>query len=266
MNQAFDAIAKGYDLSFTFSEIGTLQREIVRNYLESSILKESKLNILELNSGTGADAIWLAKYGHRVLATDISEKMLDIIKQKIESEGFSSQVQTINVDIARIQDYHFNEIYDLIFSNFGGMNCIQQNELRQFPEAISKLLQDNGRIILVVMSKYCIWESFYFLFKFNLKNAFRRYSDGGATANLNGLDLRTYYYTPKQIKKMFSKFFNVVAIKPVGFAIPPSYLEKFFSTKRKTLKLLERIERYFSNKSFVANFSDHYLIDLQVKK
>ena len=266
MNQAFDLIAEGYDLSFTFSEIGKLQREIVHNYLKGSIPKERKLNILELNSGTGADALWFAEYGHKVLVTDISEKMLDIVNQKIESKNLSSQVQTSNVDIAKIQIYHFSDKYDLIFSNFGGVNCIQQNELRQLPETIRKLLKDNGRIILVVMSKHCIWESLYFLLKFNLKNAFRRYSEDGVTANLNGLNLKTYYYTPKQIKNMFSKFFDLVAIKPVGFVIPPSYLEKFFVTKKKTLSLLGRIEKYFSDNSFVANFSDHYLIDLQVKK
>jgi len=65
---------------------------------------------------------------------------------------------------------------------------------------------------------------------------------------------------------MFSNFFDLVAITPVGFVIPPSYLEKFFVTKKKTLSLLGRIEKYFSDNSFAANFSDHYLIDLQVKK
>jgi len=266
MNQAFDAIAEGYDLSFTFTQIGKFQREIVRKYLQSSLLGKKKLNILELNSGTGADAIWLARDGHKVMATDISEKMLEIVNQKIESEKLNSQIQTMNVDITQINDYHFNEKYDLIFSNFGGMNCIQKEEMRKLPEAMTKLLKEKGRIVLVIMSKYCIWETIYFLLKFNLKNAFRRYSDDGAKAKLNGFDLKTYYYTPKQIKNMFSKFFDVAAIKPVGFTISPSYLEKFFAKKRRTLNFLERGERFFADTTLAAKFSDHFLIDLQVKK
>ena len=266
MNQAFDAIAEGYDLSFTFTEIGKLQREVVRKYLQSSILGKKKLNILELNSGTGVDAIWLAKDGHRVLATDISGKMLEIINQKVESEKLNSQIQTMNVDITQFKDYHFNERYDFVFSNFGGLNCIGQEDMRKLPEVISHLLELNGRIILVVMSKYCIWETIYFLMKFNFKNAFRRYSDVGATAQLNGSDLRTYYYTPKKVKDMFKTYFDVIAIKPVGFAIPPSYLEKFFTTKKSTLNFLERVERLFADTTLAAKFSDHFLIDLQVKR
>lgn len=266
MNQAFDAIAKGYDLSFTFTEIGKLQRDIVHNYLTSSILSEKKLNVLELNGGTGADAIWLAKQGHRVMATDISEKMLEIIKQKVESEDLSLQIQTMNVDITKIQDYHFGQRYDFVFSNFGGLNCIEQEDMRKVPEAMSNLLEVDGRIILVIMSKYCIWESIYFLLKFNFKDAFRRYSEEGTMAQLNGLDLMIYYYTPKQIKNIFKKYFDVISIKPVGFAIPPSYLEKFFATKRRALNFLERVERLFTNTIFAAKFSDHFLIDLQVKK
>ena len=266
MNQAFDAIAEGYDLSFTYTQIGKLQREIVRKYLLSSILGKKKLNILELNSGTGADAIWLAKNGHRVMATDISEKMIEIINQKIESEGLNSQIRTMNLDIAQINDYHFKERYDFVFSNFGGLNCIRQENIRELPEAIRNLLEINGRIILVIMSKYCIWETIYFWLKFNFKNAFRRFSDEGTTAKLNESDLKTYYYTPKQLKDMFKTYFDVIAIKPVGFAIPPSYLEKFFATKKRALKFLTKVERLFTNTIFAAKFSDHFLIDLQVKK
>jgi len=266
MNQAFDAIAEGYDLSFTFTQIGKLQREIVHKYLESSLPDKKKLNVLELNSGTGVDAIWLAKNGHRVMATDISEKMLEIINQKIESEGLNSQIQTMNLDIAQINDYHLNERYDFVFSNFGGLNCIRQEKMRVLPEAIRSLLEINGRIILVIMSKFCIWETIYFLMKFNFNNAFRRYSDEGTTAKLNGSDLNTYYYTPKQIRDIFKTYFDVIAIKSVGFAIPPSYLEKFFANKKRALNFLEKVERLLANNIFTAKFSDHFLIDLQVKK
>ena len=266
MNQAFDAIAEGYDLSFTFTQIGKFQREIVRKYLQSSLLGKKKLNILELNSGTGADAIWLAKNGHKVMATDISEKMLEIMNQKIESEKLNSQIQTMNVDITQINDYHFNERYDFVFSNFGGLNCVQQDDMRKLPEVIRNLLELNGRIVLVIMSKYCIWETIYFLMKFNFNNAFRRYSDEGTTAKLNESDLKTYYYTPKKIRDIFKEYFDVIAIKPVGIAIPPSYLEKFFATKRRALNFLAKIERLFENNIFTAKFSDHFLIDLQVKK
>lgn len=266
MQHAFDTIATGYDASFTHSLIGTAQREIVLRYLEKSLLQQVKLNILELNSGTGEDALWFAKIGHKVLATDISEKMIGIIKEKIDVIDLSSQIQTMKLDIREIQKTNFEERFDLIFSNFGGMNCISLNEMKSLPDALTKLLKPNGRLIMVIMPKYCFWETKYFLLKFNLKKAFRRYSDNGTTAKLNGKELKTFYYIPDQIKKIFKKYFNVITVKPVGFFIPPSYLEKFFESKKRIFNLLKGSENLITNQSYLAGFSDHYLIDFQVKE
>jgi hypothetical protein len=115
------------------------------------------------------------------------------------------------------------------------------------------------------MPRYCLWETSYFLIKLNFKKAFRRYSNG-TIAKLNELEFRTFYYTPNQMKKIFAKYFDVVNINPVGFFIPPSYLEKFFAPKVKTFNFLRKMENFFSNQSILAGFSDHFLIDLQVKK
>ncbi len=102
MQQAFDTVAQSYDASFTHSVIGIAQRDVVWSYLESSLSSSDKLNILELNCGTGEDALWFAKKGHKVLATDISEKMLGITQEKIHEANLLSRVQTMQIDIRKI--------------------------------------------------------------------------------------------------------------------------------------------------------------------
>ncbi|MGB5287016.1 MAG: methyltransferase domain-containing protein [Ignavibacteriaceae bacterium] len=266
MHQAFDTIASGYDASFTYSLIGMAQREIVWRYLKHSFGNKKALNILELNSGTGEDALWFTKEGHKVLATDISEKMIGIIGEKIDDSDLSSHIRIMKLDIREIESVKFEEKFDLIFSNFGGMNCISPEEINGLPAVLSRLLMPKGRLIMVIMPKYCIWETKYFLLKLNPKKAFRRYADTGTIAKLSGQEFNTSYYNPAQIKKMFDKYFNVIASKPVGFFIPPSYLEKFFESKRKTFNILKKLEDLITNLSYLASFSDHYLIDFQVKE
>ncbi|MCU0332917.1 MAG: class I SAM-dependent methyltransferase [Ignavibacteriaceae bacterium] len=265
MRQAFDTVAQSYDASFTHSVIGTAQRNVVWSYLERALSSNDELNILELNCGTGEDALWFGRKGHRLLATDISDEMLTITRMKIENAGLASHVETLKIDINKIEQLEVKEKFDLIFSNFGGMNCISAIEMRQIPSALSRLLNANGRLIMIIMPRYCLWETSYFLIKLNFKKAFRRYSNG-TIAKLNELEFRTYYYTPNQMKKIFAKYFDVVNINPVGFFIPPSYLEKFFAPKVKTFNFLRKMENFFSNQSILAGFSDHFLIDLQVKK
>ena len=265
MQQAFDTIAGSYDASFTNSIIGIAQREIVWKYLEKSLSQQKKMNILELNSGTGEDALRFANKGHKVLATDISEKMLEIIQEKIYESDLSSQIQVQHLDINEIEKVNFEEPFNLVFSNFGGMNCIALEQLNKLPDVIKKILRPNGRLIMTIMPKYCLWETLYFLSKLNFKSSFRRYSDNGCTATLNDLELRTFYYSPGQIKRIFEKYFDVIAVKPVGFFVPPSYLKKFFSTRKKAFSFIQRSENLITNQSHFAGFSDHFLIDLHVK-
>jgi len=266
MQQAFDTVAQSYDASFTHSVIGIAQRNVVWSYLESALSPNDELKILELNCGTGEDALWFAKKGHKVLATDISEKMLEITQDKIHETNLLSRVQTMKIDIRKIERGRLKEKFDLVFSNFGGMNCISSNEMKKFRTEIKEFLKPAGRFTMVIMPKFCLWETIYFLMKFNFSKAFRRFSDNGTIVKLNGNEMRAFYFSPGKIKKLFGHNFEVVAVKTIGFFIPPSYLENLFSSKAKLFSVLEKLESAVTKFSFLAGFSDHYLIELQVKE
>ena len=82
MDPAFDSLAVEYDDTFTQSWIGRQQRFAVWRFLEKHIQGKREKTILELNCGTGEDACMLAKKGHHVLATDVSERMLEQTRLK----------------------------------------------------------------------------------------------------------------------------------------------------------------------------------------
>src|SRR5665213_4207122 len=67
---AFTKQSRVFDSLFADNSIIQYKRKRVRDKLEEYLLPSS--HILELNSGTGEDAIWLAEKGHRVHATDLS--------------------------------------------------------------------------------------------------------------------------------------------------------------------------------------------------
>jgi ubiquinone/menaquinone biosynthesis C-methylase UbiE len=263
MYSAFDSVAIDYDAKFTQTKIGGVQRKIVWTYLNKILEGKSNLKILELNCGTGEDAVWLAKKGHNVLATDISEEMLHITEQKALHNQLSDRIETRKIDLTKIEKSDLNENFDLIFSNFGGINCIPYESLYDLPNTLIKLIKPSGRLIMVIMPTFCLWEIFYFALKLNFKKAFRRSSTKGVRTKINEMVLLANYYTPVTIKRIFRKKFISIAVKPVGFFIPPSYLEKFFSSKDKAFKLLCRLESSISNSSILANYSDHFLIDFE---
>ena len=80
---AFNNIAGQYDARDNQNPILQWMRGLVRKIYLKYIPTGSK--ILELNAGTGVDAVFLAENGFKVHATDISEEMINIIHAKVKS-------------------------------------------------------------------------------------------------------------------------------------------------------------------------------------
>ena len=166
--QNFDTYAQSYDNHFTNSLIGKAQRLQVYQKLLLLIGLHNK-SVLEINCGTGADALWLAKQAATVLATDISQGMIDVAKNKTSTNA---------VDFRQLPAQNISALapnrYNIIFSNFGGLNCLTKKELTLFFNSAAKKLTENGKMSLVIMPKNTIWEQLYFLLKLDFKAAFRR--------------------------------------------------------------------------------------------
>ena len=261
MASDFDHIANNYDQEFTSSPIGKGQRDLVFKSLANCIEVDKRTKILEINCGTGEDALHFGNLGADVIASDISEKMVSVADKKT---AHLPNVSCISLDINNLSGFEPQKKFDLIFSNFGGLNCLSENELRIFFKSASQKLTDEGLLALVIMPNFCLWETFYFATKLQFSNAFRRRSKSGVMANIDGEEIRTYYYSPSQIIE-FANEFTMLKTAPIGFYTPPSYLNNFFQKKPKTIKKLINRDKKGLNKAFLSSFSDHFLICLQKK-
>ena len=161
---AFSAQAKKFDQIYSKNKIIEYKRERVRSHLKKFINPGDF--ILELNSGTGEDAIWLANQNCKVHATDISEQMIQVMKQKIESGGWQNLINYEICSFTALENLQQKGPFDLIFSNFAGLNCT--GDLDKVLASFSTLLKPNGIVTLVILPQFCLWE-FLLIFKENLK-------------------------------------------------------------------------------------------------
>jgi SAM-dependent methyltransferase len=256
----FDAIATEYDATFTDTAVGRMQREIVRSVTRPFL---SGGLALELNCGTGADAVWLASQGYRVLATDISPAMTAITRQKADLAGYNDAISVQTAGIHEISTRPPGESFDLIFSNFGGLNCVPPEDLAQLGQSLPKLLQPGGCLIAVVMGRFCWWETVYFLLKARPGAAFRRLSRKPVPARLDdSTTVDTWYYSPRQLKSMLTNT-NLpnytTTLHPIGCFLPPSYLNPFFEKRPRLLNFLFKLEQHY-RASCWAFCADHYLL------
>lgn len=259
----FDATAQGYDAEFTHTQTGKYQRFQVWKQLRGLVLAKRK--VIEMNCGTGEDALFFANEKAMVTATDISQEMLNVAKEKAEKIG-SQEISFVKWDLSQDFPLSLNEKFDIAFSNFGGWNCLSTGEIEKLGKNLHEILGENGQLFVVIMPSFCVWESIYFLLKGDIKKAFRRRNRLGVSARLNDNQyVTTFYFSPRTIKKLLSPYFLVEKIRPIGFFLPPSYLDNAFKKMPFVLSFLFFAEKCVSFMPFFAYFSDHYVMVLRRK-
>lgn len=260
---SFDAAAASYDNDFSLSEIGLRQRDRVYYWLnESNLLKASKKRkkIFELNCGTGFDAEMFSKMGYEVTATDASAEMIKVAKAK-------------NIKGAQFYQRRFDEISmdenvsnsDFVFSNFGGLNCLNDKELQSFITDLGAKQNKGNMLAMVIMPKFCITEDIYLFLKGRFSQLLRRSRATYADVIVEGESIRTYYHSPTRVKSMLLGAYNITLVKPIAHFLPPSYLEPFFKNNKWLLRYLNFMEITFGAFSFLASNADHYIIIAEKK-
>jgi ubiquinone/menaquinone biosynthesis C-methylase UbiE len=177
----FDTLAESYDQLFTDSLIGRAQRNVVWQALTESFTLGS--HILEMNCGTGEDAIFLSRKGISVFACDASQGMVEVARGRVLKED-PNLVQVELLLIEQLSLLKPQHPFDGAFSNFSGLNCVA--DLHETARQLSTLLAPGAPLLICLSTRFCVFEIIWFLFRGNLKNAFRRTS-GQATARVGGL-------------------------------------------------------------------------------
>ncbi len=249
----FDHAAASYDMEFTHTRIGRHQRNRVWDYLDTI---PKGLRILEINCGTGEDAGYLATKGHTVLATDVSESMLTQAKAKNKNANITFQKLDLRGPILDVPKTSF----DLVFSNFGGLNCLSAKELQNCLQSLDRVLAPGGQMILVIMPKASLVEKGYRKWKGQSKHYTQRFMKEGLSVQVNGKPVQTYFYSPEEIQEAVPNY-AVKSCIPTGFL--PSYFEQSIDKHAWLFSVVFKIEGVISRSRLFSRFADHFLIHLQ---
>lgn len=250
-----------FDDIYAGNTIIQYKRQRVRAHVQRYVAPGRSL--LELNSGTGEDAIWFAQQGHRVHATDISEGMQQVLNRKIKAASLENRITAERCSFTQLETLKDKGPYDLIFSNFAGLNCTDR--LEKVLDSLPVLLKPNGLVTLVILPPYCLWENLL-LFKGKFKTAFRRFfSRNGVNARVEGEKFKCWYYPPSFIKKRTATQFNVLSVEGLCTLVPPSYIEDFAEKHPVLYKWLTKKEERYKSSWPWRSIGDYYIITLQKK-
>jgi SAM-dependent methyltransferase len=225
-------------------------------YHHVSKLIDKPCRILELNAGTGIDALHFAHQGHRVLATDVSRGMIEQIERKANQHNLLA-FRRLSYD--RLDQLNGQQ-FDFVFSNFGGLNCI--DDLSKVTKNIKGILSPGGYVTWVIMPPVCLWEVFT-LFKGN-RNALRRFRRGGVTAHLEGERFRIWYHSLSRIKSAFGAEYKLVALEGLAALTPPPAAADFPGKHPMLYRALQRADSVVRNFFPFNRWADHLVVSFQL--
>jgi ubiquinone/menaquinone biosynthesis C-methylase UbiE len=251
---AFDAQASTYDSRFTATAIGAAMRRAV--WARCAVRFAPGCRVLELNCGTGEDALWLVHRGVRVLATDVSPGMLQVAQEKLAAASGAALAQFRQLAWEDLDTFEEGP-FDGVLSNFGGLNCV--GDIEGAARALAAKLRPGAAVLLCVMGPVVPWEWLWFLTRADPARAFRRLRRAGT--RWSGITVR--YPSIAKMRRAFAPQFRVLRVSAIGSLLPPPYTEKWTGRFPRALAALDRMERRIETWWPLPALADHYLMELE---
>lgn len=257
VNEAFSAQAPLFDNIQRSNPMLEWMRSVVHRHMAEYVRPGQSL--LDINAGTGIDALHFAEAGLRVHAMDIAEGMVSEIQKKIPQyslQGTVTAEQRSFTDAGGLAPKQF----DHVFSNFGGLNCIP--DLRTVSDQLRMIITPGGLVTMVIMPRICPWELLHLL-RGNTTIALRRFRKNGVTAHIEGHYFTTYYHSVADIISAFGSDFSVQNIRGVASCSPPPYMEKFPKKYPHVYTFLQSCDEQFSAYPPFNRWADQCIITLK---
>ena len=254
----FDSTAATYDRQFDENPITHELRAMVGKTLLQNFIRGN--HILELNCGTGTDAVFLAQNGIQITALDASAAMIAEAEKKIRAQNLYS---FINLRTLRLEDLHQLEPqqYDGCFSNFGGLNCVRN--LSEVLEVISHLLPLGTTMIVGILNKISIWEITSFIMRGKFRLAFRRLQTKAIPVKVGHGTVDVWYYSPKEFARLAQPWFDLEQTFGLNILSPNPSSKKFYTRFPRLTRILSSCDDVIRNLFPFNALGDHFVTVLR---
>lgn len=255
---AFDAMAADYDDLFTFSMVGRAQRDVVWNRAARTFAAGDR--VLELNCGTGEDAMFLARSGVQVTACDASGKMIEYAQARKALEAPDASIEFHLLATEELYMLPQQPVFDGVFSNFSGLNCVA--DLRDLSHELAARLRTGAKLLMCLSTRFCLWETLHYAARLNFRKAARRWR-GVSTAHFDQHSFPIYYPTIRSLRRSFEPDFELRSVTGVGITTPPSYLEGWIVKHPHLLAAMKGFDKAVCDLPLFRIIGDHMLLTLE---
>jgi ubiquinone/menaquinone biosynthesis C-methylase UbiE len=216
----WDTAAETYVQDFSGTGIGETRRHAVWRRLDKIFSPGQKL--LELNCGTGIDAVHLAERGIQLVACDISSRMIELALQLSASTDTSELIDFRVLPNEEIGSLKGENVFDGAFSNFCGLNCVE--DLPAVVRELTRLVRPEATVLLCMIGRFVPWEIAWFMAHGEPGKALRRLRGSSFRSSDPGT-VCIQRPSVREIARVMSPAFRLQRWSGVGIAVPPTYTE-----------------------------------------
>lgn len=254
----FDNVAEDYDRHILGNRMNRLLRDRSLAILKSRFAGRDRL--LEIGCGSGMETLPLLRLGHHVVAVDISERMLAVVRRKAEGEGLGGQLTTRAFparDLLRAVDEFGEDSFDGAYSTYGALNC--EPDLRPLPGLLHRLLKPRAPFVTAIYNRWCLFELLGYSFTLKFSRALgRRQNPIPVGASRFCVDV--YAYSAQEIEKLFRPDFVLQSMSGVPVFLPPSDLTSYSERFARHFDRLSRLDGWVGARWPWNALGDHFLM------
>lgn len=255
--EAFSRKAEVYDAFGENHPLLQRMRDKVRQHVLRHLQPGARL--LEMNAGSGSDAVFFAALGYTVHATDLAPGMVSKIEEKAKHYGLTDRLSCQRLDFHCL-DQARGAPFDYIFSNMGGVNCAV--DLSRVARATEQALILGGRLTWVVMPPICLWELAQAL-RLNFRLALRRLKPHGVQAHVEGVYFTTRYYSPNTVRTAFGEQFELLELEGLSVFTPPADHKDFAHRRPRLYAALAALDDRLARRFPFNRCGDFYIVTLE---
>lgn len=256
VSHAFDVEALSYDAVFEENPITRRLRPLVWNSMRRWFRPGD--HVLDINCGTGTDAVMLARLGVRVTAIDSSEAMIRAAQAKSDQEHLGRLIRLCRRSFETVDSLEGGP-FDGAISNFGGLNCADDPAV--VLARLASVLKPGSGFVACLLNRICLGELAAFLARGKFRQAFRRLRQGRSIASVGGGSVSIRYYSPSEFDRIAAPWFKAERRYGMSILSPgPNSISFAGSHPRLTGGLL-RLDDVIREISPWRSLGDHFVVE-----
>jgi len=254
-----DHVASIYDDMYRRTPYWEFYHEASWDHMKAFLPRDLSQEAHDVGCGTGLYGLKLLKAGFRVCFSDISPKMLDVARRKVDDAGFADRAEFLRLDVACMEGIAFDRFGFICAQGDPISLCSRpENALRE----VARTLRSDGRAVISVDHRAGGYD--FFFERGDLEGLKKFHRDGMLTWLAERHDERFPFFTfePDDFRRLAKKA-GLEVLSMIGKCVLPLRKHPELLEDRSARKTLLAIEKKLAGKEAYWGRASHLQIALR---